>query len=561
MPVLPPALLVALYGTTIVVAVTVAVGVLRRGRGRTVAARSISVALVAASVWSLGALVAALTDGPVMEVALSAVVMPSVAVVVAAFWTGLAAVAGDDRPPGSRARRLLVVHPLVMLALGVTNPWHHLVILPSDDGYADGEIYGPLFWVHALYSYGVMTLAAVRAHRVRRDLPLMQGARVTVMLAVSTLPAVGALVQITLMPAGSPDLAPLLFTVVGLVDAHLVVRRNALRVVPIARAQVLDALGDAVLVMDRHGAVADANRAALTLLDAGSRPRDVLGRPADVALAVLRGGPGPLLAPGLRVVRLGRGEVVLDVRTRHVVGRLGRVLGEVVVLRDVSDDVRRERALAQANQDLRDHVATIERLQAELAEQAVRDSVTGLHNRRHLDLVLTSRAAAAAEGGPQVAVAIVDADHFKTVNDVHGHAVGDRVLETLARSLAGAVAPGDALVRYGGEEFVVVMSGVSPQEAVARAEELRLRCGSALTPARDLEIGVTVSVGVAASPDTVPDPQALLEAADRALYEAKDGGRDQVRYARGAIVAGESAGHGVASGPGAAAPASGRAGP
>jgi diguanylate cyclase (GGDEF)-like protein len=141
---------------------------------------------------------------------------------------------------------------------------------------------------------------------------------------------------------------------------------------------------------------------------------------------------------------------------------------------------------------------------------------------------------ARAEQTP-LSVAILDADHFKQVNDTWGHGVGDQVLQGVARALTAAVRDGDVVARYGGEEFVVLLPGVGGAAAAERGESIReaveadaLRLGGAAGPTR-----VTVSVGVASFPADAAGLDALLQAADHALYEAKRGGRNRVeRYRR-----------------------------
>jgi len=147
-----------------------------------------------------------------------------------------------------------------------------------------------------------------------------------------------------------------------------------------------------------------------------------------------------------------------------------------------------------------------------LAEDAAIDPLTGLSNRRMLGRTLSRL-------GPEDTVIMIDLDHFKAVNDTLGHAEGDRVLRTLGKTLGGCVRAAEVVGRYGGEEFVVVLR--TPQ-ADAFLDRLR----TAWTEARPQPI--TFSAGVAPA---APDPDRALEAADRAMYRAKQGGRDQWQWA------------------------------
>lgn len=181
-----------------------------------------------------------------------------------------------------------------------------------------------------------------------------------------------------------------------------------------------------------------------------------------------------------------------------------------------------ERARHRAEQE-RDRAAA-------LAEDALRDPLTGLGNRRLLDRELTRLLAAADEAGQPLCVAMIDVDNFKRINDRHGHAVGDRVLATLATLLRAATRVRDLLVRLGGEEFVVVLPHTALASATDVCERLRQRVAghdwSAVAP----ELMVTLSIGLvqaSGEPGERADGS-LLERADQAMYRAKAAGRNRV---------------------------------
>jgi two-component system cell cycle response regulator len=139
--------------------------------------------------------------------------------------------------------------------------------------------------------------------------------------------------------------------------------------------------------------------------------------------------------------------------------------------------------------------------------------------------------------GRQLALLMVDVDHFKSVNDRFGHASGDRALRLIADSLRVNTRVFDSVARYGGEEFVVVMPGTSPEEAAAAAERLRSAVEEIeFNPLDTTRSPLTVSVGVACTPIANASPELLLQAADAALYDAKHNGRNRVEMARVAPV-------------------------
>jgi diguanylate cyclase (GGDEF)-like protein len=162
-------------------------------------------------------------------------------------------------------------------------------------------------------------------------------------------------------------------------------------------------------------------------------------------------------------------------------------------------------------------------LVARLAEEARTDPLTGLLNRRGFDEHAVRECAHVGREGVSIALAIVDIDLFKQVNDEWGHIVGDRVLVNLARILAGEARGIDVAARLGGEEFAVLMPGSDAAGAEAFVERVRARLEASAGP--DLP-AVRVSAGVAATTEPL-DVQIMLESGDRALYAAKRGGRDR----------------------------------
>lgn len=172
------------------------------------------------------------------------------------------------------------------------------------------------------------------------------------------------------------------------------------------------------------------------------------------------------------------------------------------------------------------------RLQAEYKRHASVDGLTGLFNRRRLDEVLPRYLARAERENEKISVVMVDVDYFKKFNDNYGHAAGDRVLYEVAKVLRDRCRPSDFVARFGGEEFTVVLPSAGVNEAMVVAERLRtsveqlqvqLDGGTELPP-------ITISLGIAEHRPEV-EVKALLEAADRALYSAKQSGRNRAHIA------------------------------
>jgi diguanylate cyclase (GGDEF)-like protein len=210
---------------------------------------------------------------------------------------------------------------------------------------------------------------------------------------------------------------------------------------------------------------------------------------------------------------------------------------ELLRLRHERDDIdarrrsseRAKSSLEAMNRQLSQKVAEVEALQTALREQAVRDFLTGLFNRRYLNEVLPSMLALAERNGEPLALAIIDFDHFKAVNDVHGHAAGDALLAEFGRLLVDRLRKSDVACRYGGEEFCLLMPHTDAPSArrkladlqdAWRAKVFRFASGSLA--------GCTFSAGIADSRLVPQSLDALLQAADTAELDAKRRGRDRI---------------------------------
>jgi two-component system, cell cycle response regulator len=175
---------------------------------------------------------------------------------------------------------------------------------------------------------------------------------------------------------------------------------------------------------------------------------------------------------------------------------------------------------------------TIGRLAGLVADQrrlAITDVLTGLRTRRFFGSQLPVEIAKARRSGAELAVLIVDIDHFKAINDRYGHPAGDRVLVEVARRLRESIRPSDVLARYGGEEFALVVSNVSTDELASIGERLRNQVSSSQIPVSgDVWLHVTVSIGTATLRGQDGSPAELINTADAAMYAAKAQGRDRV---------------------------------
>jgi len=196
---------------------------------------------------------------------------------------------------------------------------------------------------------------------------------------------------------------------------------------------------------------------------------------------------------------------------RQIAGQLSLIVEKSLLLED----------LAASNRKLLD-------AQQALQHEAAHDTLTSLWNRRGIVDVLGMELARADREGSKLALLVIDIDHFKQVNDAHGHAVGDEVLCEVARRLQEGLRSTEVLGRYGGDEFIAVLRPCTVATATRVSERLRALVDSTLIPTRAGLIPLTVTVGaMVSSADQVFDPDGLIEVADHALYRAKRAGRNR----------------------------------
>lgn len=423
--------------------------------------------------------------------------------------------------------------------------------LTTEPGSAAEHVVGwaaELSWDRLLVA-AVLLAALARLFGVRRHVPAFARSPLrTLSLAVLLVMLTTAATVTTPDLLGGVDYAPLGSAVAGLLSADVLMRRQFLRLAPPSAEQVLESLTDAVVVLEPDGRILSMNESARRLATGAAVTLPVellLGRHAGhvlhPAVAAALGAPRGFAA----TVATASG-LHFDIRAHLLADGAGEHLGVVVVAREVEALVSRqaqtEMAYAGLQQEKGKVEAVVSRLlwelsdteqqRTRLAEDVVRDALTGLHNRRQLEPAIQAALERSRYTGGPFSVLMVDVDHFKRVNDTHGHPVGDRVLQALARELMIDTQQGESVVRYGGEEFVVVLPGVAPFDALRRAEEIRRGVAGLRVPLRseqaDRELSITVSVGVSSYPMSGGTVRDLILAADDALYAAKAAGRDCV---------------------------------
>ena len=194
-------------------------------------------------------------------------------------------------------------------------------------------------------------------------------------------------------------------------------------------------------------------------------------------------------------------------------------------LRDQVEALATEKLILEERQAVNEKTSAII---AALREQAIRDPLTGLYNRRHMEETLERELRRAQRENGAMAVIMMDIDFFKRVNDTYGHQGGDVMLKALGSMVQRYVRGEDSICRYGGEEFAIVMPAAGLKIACERAEQIRQAFQELHVPFEGREIHTTLSLGVAAYPTHSPNSEDILLRADRALYAAKQNGRNRV---------------------------------
>jgi diguanylate cyclase (GGDEF)-like protein/PAS domain S-box-containing protein len=313
-------------------------------------------------------------------------------------------------------------------------------------------------------------------------------------------------------------------------------------VVPERVQGAFDAMAEGVVVLDTRGRVMLSNKAfrqlspqlaeVLTGSTLSTLPWLAPGLPADPAQHPWMRAMAERSANAGLAVEAGEAgdkrQLLLSAAPISDVG--GAVRGCIVTVADMSELHRANEALVDAMRELAASKQQVEQNNRELERLAARDALTGALNRRAFLKAFDAVQAEAQRTGGNITCLMVDIDHFKRINDSHGHGVGDRVIQEVARKLQDSIRGTDLLCRWGGEEFCVVVSGLPAAEAVDFAERVRMRiereCGAAVREVPGLR--VTASIGVdrwAGADDAL---SALVERADQALYRAKRGGRNRV---------------------------------
>ncbi len=430
---------------------------------------------------------------------------------------------------------LLMIEPCLMLLAVWTNDLHHLFVTHFGIFNRQGLVYleiqrGPVYWINVVYSYLILLACMVLLLRkLRRSAPLFRW-QIAAFIVGASLPWVGNIATLSgLLPVRGLDVTPVAFGLTAIIFYYALSSRASHNLLPMARGMLLEILSDGLLVLDANFRFLDANPAAERLL--GMDARSLIGREAVEVFPHWRE-LAAILDPPQEYSAQAQGRhnpsQYLDLKVTPILNK-GVLTGWLILFRDITDRWQMDQYLRNANQELQTRLTEIEALHQELRAQAIRDPLTNLYNRRYLEETLENELARAERDGSPVAVIMMDADHFKRINDVHGHKAGDLALQALARIIHLYIRKSDIACRYGGEEFVIVMPNTEMEVARERAEKIRedFRQVDFIGPGTRGE--TSLSIGIATYPLAGTRGDEVLDAADQAMYTAKVEGGNRVK--------------------------------
>lgn len=405
---------------------------------------------------------------------------------------------------------LICTVPIVVLIILFTDPQHGLFFagkrMENSAYIQDG---GPVFWFNVIFSYSLVLLATILLIRTflrSSGMYRKQIGMVLLGLMVTWLNSIIFVLGINLLPGA--DNTPFSFTIAGIAFAYALYRYRLLDIVPVARDVLIEQLSDGVLVLDAQNRLVDINPAAAAMLDV---PPEALGEPLDQALSHWKRGERDLLMhsnPDAVFEMPVKANMHVEVRGAPLTDNKGRRIGRLVVLHDIS---------------------RLKNTQNELKKLATRDWLTRVFNRGHFMELAEREILRAKRYKRKLSLVMMDLDHFKNVNDTYGHQAGDQVLIALAEICRRVTRKMDVFARLGGEEFALLLPEVSQRTAVQTAERLRESFALTGMEAEGEVFHVTISMGVTEFGRKQTDTlQEMLHRADRALYQAKERGRNCV---------------------------------
>lgn len=424
--------------------------------------------------------------------------------------------------------------PTIVVGLALTNELHGLIW----SGFSEIDpvtnlmvfYHGKFFILGIIYQY--LVVLALLVLLIRQWVRFKQSSfrnQIGLFLLAVLLPFFGNMVYLSrINPLPGMDWTPI-SSFFSIVLFYLSITSfRFLDLIPVARDLVFNLIQGGIMVVDSKFRVVDWNPALLQLI-----PNFPIQH-GDSAIQIFRllgiaNNPFDNIQESVNYeVEISNPDLLIMEIIISPLNRNNTFDGWLVIFDNETERRLATRALEKANKELLQKIDEIERLQIKLKEQAIRDPLTGLFNRRFFDEYFSNELTRSKRTNTPISLLMVDIDHFKSVNDRFGHDVGDQVLEMLGEILKSMFRASDVSCRFGGEEFLVLLPGLEIDQAYNRAEDLRKRFEQASRDADFLYSQVTLSIGISNYPKDAENTRDLFRISDRALYRAKELGRNQV---------------------------------
>ena len=440
--------------------------------------------------------------------------------------------AGNDRWLEKKwVKALFVLIPLTNILLTITNELHNSIwtnFVRKADNVVVFE-HGPAFnWV-IITSYLLIIFIFLNLWLASHKGSGVAQRQVRILMFALLFPvAINLLYRMGAWGIEGVDWSSITFSVSGLLFLYALYGIRLLDIVPIARDKLVNSLSDGMIVLDMQNRIIDANLAASKILVAQHEALigKELAKLVPLTHSFLEQPPDQEIKTELEVGTPNK--LYFDVLISPLREGPKRIIGRLIIFRDITRLKETEAQLRNAYSQLEEQMMEIQGLQHILHEQAIRDALTGLHNRYYLKETLGREFARAEREGYPVCFILIDIDRFKNINDTHGHATGDVVLQHLSNQLKKLTRSGDIVCRYGGEEFLLVLPNTTIEVAAQIAERLRSAFQELNFIENGHEIRATISLGISEFPTDGRTETKVLEKADKALYAAKHNGRNQV---------------------------------
>ena len=405
---------------------------------------------------------------------------------------------------------LLVGIPLVYTLLLWTTGSHQLILILDECRYiTDTPVWylavakGPLYYL--LHAHSVACLIATIVLVVPRlsvQVPQYRANLIMLMGGATFFIVMDVLFLLKITPYGV-NLVHSSTIVLVLLLYYCIMRYNLMDITPIASEMALSSVRDAFILVGQNNRFLRANDAACRIfpqlrdMEKGSPISQIKDWPAELALE-----------GGSETVAFSMGEENYYTASLNSITSQkskSKVLGYIIIIQDITETIR---------------------MTKKLEEFAYTDSLTGIYNRRHVMSLASAQFERMRRAGGEAYVVLFDVDHFKRINDTHGHIIGDEVLKAVVDRIRNAIRPYDVMGRYGGEEFMLFVPDISEEDIRCYVERLRQTLCDSPVGVEGVRLTVTASFGAAR---ILPENglEMAIKVADEALYTAKRGGRNK----------------------------------